>query len=195
MGEDWDAGVSRAQGGQCRGKEPAGSPWTAWWTCWQEPRSVSHQLHQTHCLLLARPLLPGPVEQGPLAQGTSEGQGSPWGGRQMMPVDAWRSPPVWDSMWAAKDENRKSSVIDPLLGCRHSGSPPPRRPGLCRPQWSLDAKGWVGRVTIHGTESPSAPSTSPVALQCSCPTQAFGWGTPVSGRATCAEDSDPSSLG
>ena len=80
MGGDWDAGVSRAQGGQCRGKEPAGSPWTAWWTCWQEPRSVSHQLHQTHCLLLARPLLPGPVEQGPLAQGTSEGQGSPWGG-------------------------------------------------------------------------------------------------------------------
>ena len=98
-----------------------------------------------------------------------------------MPVDAWRSPPVWDSMWAAKDENRKSSVIDPLLGCRHSGSPPPRRPGLCRPQWSLDAKGWVGRVTIHGTESPSAPSTSPVACQCSCPTQAFGWGRPPPG--------------
>lgn len=80
VGGDWDAGVSRAQGGQCRGKEPAGSPWTAWRTCWQEPRSVSHQPHQTRCLLLARPLLPGPVEQGALAQGTSEGQGSPWWG-------------------------------------------------------------------------------------------------------------------
>lgn len=116
-------------------------------------------------------------------------------GRQMMPVGAWRSPPVWGSLWAAKDESRKSSVIDPLLGCRHSGSPPPRRPCLCRPQWSLDAKGWVGRVSIHGTESPSAPSTSAVARQCSCPTQALGWGTPTGGRATCAEDSEPSSSG
>ena len=77
VGGGWDAGVSRAQGGQCRGKEPAGSPWTAWRTCWQEPSSVSHQPHQTHCLLLARPLLPGPVEQGALAQGTSEGQALP----------------------------------------------------------------------------------------------------------------------
>ena len=86
-------------------------------------------------------------------------------------------------------------MIDPLLGCRHSGSPPPSRPCLCRPQWSLDAKGWVGRVSIHGTESASAPSTSAVARQCSCPTQARGWGMPAGGRASCAEDSEPSSSG
>lgn len=133
--------------------------------------------------------------RGPWHRGHLKGRALPGGGRQMMPVNAWRSPPVWDSLWAAKDEDGKSSVIFPLLGCRHSGSPPPRRPGLCRRPWSLDAKGWVGRVTIHGTESPSAPSTSPVTRQCSCPTQALGWGTPIGGRATCAEDSEPSSLG
>ena len=107
MGGGWDAGVSRAQGGQCRGKEPAGSPWTAWRACWQEPSSVSHQPHQTHCLLLAVPFSWALWSRGPWHRGHLKGRLSLGRkGRQMMPVGAWRSPPVWGSLCAAKDESR-----------------------------------------------------------------------------------------
>lgn len=59
----WDAGVGRAWGRQCGGKEAAGSPWAARQTRWQKPRSVSHQPHETHCPLPSCPLLLGPEDE------------------------------------------------------------------------------------------------------------------------------------
>lgn len=111
-----------------------------------------------------------------------------------MPVDAWRSPPIWGSLRAAKDENRKSSVIDPLLGCRHSGSPPPRRPGLCRPV-VLGCQGLGGKGDHPWHRVPLCPIHLPSGPSVLLSHPRLGWGTPFGGRATCAEDSEPSSLG
>lgn len=74
--------MSRAQGGQCRGKEATVSLWAAQWIHWQEPRSISHQLHQMHSLLLSQPLLLGSESRGAWHRGHLKGRALSEVGRQ-----------------------------------------------------------------------------------------------------------------